>query len=145
MREIGRRDDERSADQGRVCERLIRPSILSSTVGSSATVLINSRLFSAVTSCSYDGDAHATWTKAVTTVSLFSPINKCSTKCQCMSDITNFLSVQFLEYIVCFCCFNRSVFKPPLHSDPNLVLSPTSDNSHATKKEETSEGSTLDL
>ena len=45
-----------------------------------------------------------------------------------MSDITNSLCVRFLEYIVCFCCFNRSVFKPPLHSDPNLVLSPTSDS-----------------
>ena len=53
------------------CEQLIRPSILSSTVGSSASVFKMVDLISAFTSWTYDGDARAMWIEAVTTVSFF--------------------------------------------------------------------------
>ena len=87
-REIGRCNDERSTDQGRVYERVIRPFILSSTAGSSATCSKNGRTILTVTSRRYNGDARATWTRSRYDHFYLFSLNKCSTKCRCMRDTT---------------------------------------------------------
>ena len=70
------------------CERVIRPFILSSTAGSSATCSKNGRTILAVTSRRYNGDARATWTRSRYDRFYLFSLNKCSTKCRCMRDTT---------------------------------------------------------